>query len=124
MSDNLPADIPRAPDGQLGDVPEGGLDGQPGVQSVRDRDTSIEPDPTRDPAQVDWDLTNAADAGELDPDAETATGDDPAHLAAADDDVPREDLPSASLQPETQGLTPEDAELGDTGQGDLAPEDY
>jgi hypothetical protein len=124
MSDNLPADIPRAPDGQLGDVPEGGLDGQPGVQPMRDRDTSIEPDPTRDPAQVDWDLTNAADAGELDPDAETATGDDPAHLAADDDDVPREDLPSASLQPETQGLTPEDAELGDTGQGDLAPEDY
>ena len=50
MSDNLPADIPRAPDGQVG------------VQPMRDNDTSIEPDPTRDPAQVEWDRTAGADA--------------------------------------------------------------
>lgn len=111
MSDNLPADIPQAPDGQTG------------IQPIRDRDTSIEPDPTRDPAQAEWDRTTALDAGE-DPDIETATGDDPAHLPADDDDVPRADLPSASLQPDTQGMTPEEAELGDSGQGDLAPEDY
>jgi hypothetical protein len=27
------------------------------------------------------------------------------------------------MQPDTQGFNPEIAELGDTGQGDLAPED-
>lgn len=110
MSD-LPADIPRAPDGQTG------------IQPVRDRDTSIEPDPTRDAAQAEWDRTTAWDAGE-DPDVETATGDDPAHLPADDDEVPREDLPSVAQQPDSQGLDPVDAELGDAGQGDLAPEDY
>lgn len=112
MSNDLPADIPRAPDGQVG------------VQPIRDRDTSIEPDPTRDPAQVDWDRTTAEDAGTYEAATATATGDDPAHLPSDDDDVPRQDLPPASFQPETQGVTPEDAELGDTGQGDLAPEDY
>ena len=57
MSDSLPADIPRAPDGQVGTE-------QVGVQPLRDRDTSIEPDPTRDPAQAEWDRTTALDAGE------------------------------------------------------------
>ncbi|MFE5409406.1 sugar ABC transporter ATPase [Microbacterium sp. NPDC056569] len=112
MSDNLPADIPPAPDGQVG------------VQPLRDRDTSIEPDPTRDPAQVDWDRTNARDAGISVEDGATATGDDPAHLPSDDDDVPRSDLPPEGAQPETQGLPPELAEQGETGQGDLAPEDY
>ena len=116
MSDSLPADIPRAPDGQLGTE-------QVGIQPLRDRDTSIEPDPTRDPAQAEWDRTTVLDAGE-DPDIETATGDDPAHLPSDDDEVPREDLPSAASQPDTQGSSPEIAELGDLGQGDLAPEDY
>ena len=111
MSDNLPADIPQAPDGQTG------------IQPLRDRDTSIEPDPAQDPAQAEWDRTTALDAGE-DPDTATATGDDPAHLATDDEDVPRADLPSEALQPETQGLSPEAAELGEDGQGDLAPEDY
>ena len=111
MSDNLPADIPQAPDGQTG------------IQPLRDRDTSIEPDPAQDPAQAEWDRTTALDAGE-DPDTATATGDDPAHLAADDEDVPRADLPPEALQPETQGLGPESAELGEEGQGDQAPEDY
>ncbi|MFB7892834.1 sugar ABC transporter ATPase [Microbacterium sp. NPDC056044] len=112
MSDNLPADIPPAPDGQVG------------MQPMRDRDTSIEPDPTRDPAQADWDRTNARDAGIADDDIATATGDDPAHLASDEDDVPRSDLLPEGAQPETQGLPPELAEQGETGQGDLAPEDY
>ncbi|MFC8680167.1 sugar ABC transporter ATPase [Microbacterium ureisolvens] len=112
MSDNLPDDIPRAPDGQ------------PGVQPIRDEDTSIEPDPTRDPAQVEWDQTTAADAGVFEEDSPTATGDDPAHLPADDEEVPRADQPPAALQPETQDLDPTIAELGDEGQGDLAPEDH
>jgi hypothetical protein len=113
MSDNLPNEVPPAPDGQ------------PGLQPVRDRDTSIEPDPTRDPAQAEWDRTTAAERGvpgdELDP--ATATGDDPAQLPADDDDIPASDLPAEVQQPESQGLSPEAAELGDEGQGDLAPED-
>jgi len=111
MSDNLPPDVPQAPDGQLG------------VQPMRDRDTTIEPDPTRDPAQAEWDRTTAEDAGVAEDDTATATGDDPAHLASPEDDVPRTDLPPESFQPETQGLPPEEAELGDLGQGDLSPED-
>ncbi|MCP2636097.1 sugar ABC transporter ATPase [Microbacterium sp. HD4P20] len=113
MSDNRAPEGPPAPDGQ------------PGLQPVRDRDTSIEPDPTRDPAQVEWDRTAAADAGvsEDQLDEATATGDDPAHLPADDDEVPATDLPGQSRQPETQGMDPEEAELGDAGQGDLAPED-
>ena len=112
MSDNLPADIPPAPDGQVG------------IQPTRDRDTSIEPDPALDPAQAEWDRTTARDAGLSVDDRATATGDDPAHLPSDDEDVPRTDLPSEGAQPETQGLSPELAEQGDTGQGDLAPEDY
>ena len=113
MSDNLPPEVPPAPDGQ------------PGVQPVRDRDTSIEPDPDRDPAQAEWNRTESLDQG-VSPDdlaAATATGDDPAQIPAADDDVPAADLPGEALQPETQGESPEVAELGEEGQGDLAPED-
>jgi hypothetical protein len=111
MSDNLPPDVPPAPDGQVG------------VQPMRDRDTTIEPDPTRDPAQAEWDRTTAEDAGAMPDDTATATGDDPAHLPSPDDDVPRTDLPPESFQPETQGVSPEEAEQGDLGQGDLSPED-
>lgn len=112
MSDNLPADIPPAPDGQVG------------IQPVRDGDTSIEPDPALDPAQAEWDRTSARDAGVSLDGAATATGDDPAHLPSDDEDVPRSDLPPEGAQPETQGLPPELADQGEIGQGDLAPEDY
>lgn len=113
MSDNLPPEVPPAPDGQTE------------VQPVGGRDTSIEPDPDRDPAQAEWARTEALDAG-VSPDdlsAATATGDDPAQIPADDDEIPAADLPRESLQPETQGESPEAAELGDEGQGDLAPED-
>lgn len=43
--------------------------------------------------------------------------------AAASEDIPATDLPSDTAQPETQGTDPVEAELGDEGQGDLAPED-
>lgn len=106
-------DIPQAPDGVTG------------IQPIRDRDTSIEPDPTQDPAQAEWDRTTALDEGasEEDLDAATLTGDDPAQISDERDQIPATDLPSGALQPETQGEEPEIAELGEEGQGDLAPED-
>jgi hypothetical protein len=111
--ETLPEGVPSAPDGQTG------------VQPLRDNDTSIEPDPTLDPAQAEWDRTTALDEGatEDDLDGTTATGDDPSQIPADDDQVPSTDRPGASLQPETQDLDPVVAELGEEGQGDLAPED-
>jgi len=44
-------------------------------------------------------------------------------LPAGSADIPATDLPDEAFQPETQGADPVDAELGDSGQGDLAPED-
>ena len=73
---------------------------------------------------AEWDRATARDAGVPLYDAATATGDDPAHLPSDDEDVPRSDLPPEGAQPETQGLAPELADQGDTGHGDLAPEDY
>jgi hypothetical protein len=105
--------IPPAPDGQVG------------AQPLRDGDTSIEVDPQRDSAQAEWDRTTALDEG-VSPDelaGATATGDDPAQIPGDLDEIPREDLPRGELQPDTQGMDPEAAELGDDGQGDLAPED-
>ncbi|MDY0908577.1 sugar ABC transporter ATPase [Microbacterium sp. CFBP9034] len=111
-SSNLPDGIPPAPDGQVG------------VQPIRDRDSSIEPDPALDPAQAEWDRTIALDEGMSEDDfGATATGDDPAHLSDPRDEVPDSDLPASWQQPETQGIDPIEAELGEEGQGDLAPED-
>lgn len=98
--------------------------GDPALQPLRDGDTSIEPDPTRDPAQAEWDRTAARDEGVADDFAgRTATGDDPAHIPSDDDEIPAEDLPRRFEQPETQGVEPTLAELGEEGQGDLSPED-
>jgi len=99
--------------------------GDDSIQPLRDKDTSIEPDPALDPAQAEWDRTSALDRGVRpeDLDAPTRTGDDPAHLHADDDDIPASDLPGWAAQPETQGTDPLDAVLGADGQGDLAPED-
>lgn len=99
--------------------------GQTDAQPLRDGDTSIEPDPTRDPAQAEWDRTAQLDAG-ADPDDlddATATGDDPAMIPDELDEIPASDLPAASEQPESQGMSPLEAELGEEGNGDLAPED-
>ena len=41
----------------------------------------------------------------------------------ADTEIPLTDLPSDQEQPESQGDEPVEAELGEEGQGDLAPED-
>jgi len=96
------------------------------IQPLRDGDTSIEVDPSEDPAQAEWDRTTALDAGvspdELD--ATTATGDDPDEIPDEDDEIPSYDLPTDAEQPESQGLDPVLAELGEEGEGDLSPNDY
>jgi hypothetical protein len=98
----------------------------PGMQPLRDGDTSVEADPAADPAQAEWDTTTALDEGadldELDP--TTATGDDPALLRRDDEEIPAADLAPSAFQPESQGDDPTIADLGEDGQGDLAPEDY
>lgn len=94
----------------------------PPDQPLEGRDTSIEPDPSKDPAQAEWDRTTAQDEG-MPADPPTATGADPAELPADDDDIPVQDLPGAGEQPDSQGAAPLAVDLGDDGQGDLAPED-
>lgn len=82
-------------------------------------------EPAHDAAQAEWERTTALDNGANpeDLDAPTATGADPSELTGDDDDIPAADLPTAEEQPETDGTEPLIAELGDEGQGDLAPED-
>ena len=48
---------------------------------------------------------------------------DPSDVPSAADDIPSRDLPDSVDQPETQGADPLAAELGEDGEGDLAPED-
>ncbi|MGP3535341.1 sugar ABC transporter ATPase [Microbacterium sp. RD1] len=112
----------------MSDTTRDGIDdaGDPGIQPLRDGDTSVEADPADDPAQAEWDRTTALDEGASldDFDPATATGADPDEIPSPDDEVPAEDLPADWQQPETQGQDPEIAELGDDGEGDLAPEDY
>lgn len=99
-----------------------------GIQPLRDGDSTSVADPDLDPAQREWDRTDALDdaldAG-IDPselDETTPTGDDPAHLATDDTEIPAEDLPADVAQPETQGEDPLIAELGEEGNGDITDE--
>ncbi|MFB8385604.1 sugar ABC transporter ATPase [Microbacterium sp. NPDC055910] len=80
---------------------------QEDFQPLGDRDSSIEADPAEDPAQAEWDGTTGIDA----------------ERPVDDTEIPASDLPDAAAQPETQGTDPVAAELGEEGQGDLAPED-
>ncbi|WP_396645018.1 sugar ABC transporter ATPase [Microbacterium sp.] len=100
-------------------------DGVTGVQPLRDGDTSIEPDPALDPAQAEWDATTARDEGADPADLApaTATGADPAEIPADDSDIPLEDVHPESAGTDSQGEDPGVVELGEEGQGDLAPED-
>lgn len=95
----------------------------PAAQPLGDRDSSITSDD--DAAQREWERTDAVEAG-VDPavlGTATATGADPDEIPSDEDDIPAADLPAGHAQPETQGESPIEAELGDDGQGDLAPED-
>lgn len=81
--------------------------------------------PEQDPAQAEWDRTTALDAG-ADPDeldSATASAGDSRPVPDDDDEIPAADLPPADAQPETEGHAPVVAELGEDGEGDLAPED-
>ncbi|WP_431806355.1 sugar ABC transporter ATPase [Microbacterium paraoxydans] len=97
----------------------------PAPQPLRDGDATSEADPSDDPAQAEWERTEALDDGasvdELE--AATATGRDPDEIPDPDDEVPAEDLPGSGPQPESQGEDPVLADLGEEGQGDLAPGD-
>ena len=95
------------------------------VQPMRDQDTSVESDPGLDPAQAEWDRTTALDEGPAPSEqaATTGPGAAPPEIPDQLDEVPAADLAPESLQPETQGHDPVAAELGEDGQGDLAPED-
>ncbi|MBS0024496.1 sugar ABC transporter ATPase [Microbacterium paraoxydans] len=97
----------------------------PAPQPLRDGDATSEADPSDDPAQAEWERTEALDDGasadELD--TATATGRDPDEIPDPDDEVPAEDLPGSGPQPESQGEDPVLADLGEEGQGDLGPGD-
>ncbi|UJP10716.1 sugar ABC transporter ATPase [Microbacterium sp. KUDC0406] len=88
------------------------------IRPVRDADATAPGDPGSDPAQREWEGSGTEDAGA----DTTATGRDPAEIPDPEDQIPAEDVPSAEAQPETQGTDPETAELGQDGQGDIAPE--
>jgi hypothetical protein len=92
------------------------------IQPLRDGDATTTANPADDPAQAEWDATTAADEGR-DEATQTATGRDPDEIPDADDEIPFDDLHSSGAQPETQDDDPVAAELGEDGQGDLAPED-
>lgn len=91
-------------------------------QPLSDNDTSVSPDADADPAQAEWDGRLSA-TGDSPAEPATATGADPAEITADDDDIPATDVRAGLDQPETQGESPLVAELGDEGEGDLAPED-
>jgi len=81
---------------------------QQDLQPLSDRDGSVESDPAEDPAQAEWEGRRAEEDDER---------------AVDDSEIPASDLPDAAEQPETQGMSPLLAELGEEGNGDLAPED-
>ncbi|MGO1507631.1 MAG: sugar ABC transporter ATPase [Microbacteriaceae bacterium] len=92
------------------------------MQPLRDGDATTTDDANDDAAQAEWDRTRVAEAGDGTVPA-TATGRDPDEIPDPEDEVPFEDLPAPGAEPDTQGDEPVDAELGEEGQGDLAPED-
>lgn len=96
-----------------------------GGQPLRDGDATTEADPRDDPAQAEWERTEALDEGATpeDLEASTATGRDPDEIPDPDDEVRADDLPGTAAQPESQGEDPVLADLGEDGQGDVGPGD-
>lgn len=95
------------------------------MQPLRDGDVTAQGDPADDPAQAEWDRTEALDEGAAESDlgAMTATGRDPDEIPDPEDEIPFEDLHGSESQPETQNADPAIADMGDRGEGDLTPED-
>lgn len=98
------------------------VDDPDAIQPVNGGEATAYADPADDPAQAEWERTEALDAGE-DIDDATATGADPDELASDEDQVPREDQPDSGLQPESQAEDPLVVDLGEDGEGDLGPND-
>ncbi|QBE49524.1 sugar ABC transporter ATPase [Leucobacter triazinivorans] len=94
-----------------------------------DRDATATEPAADDPAQREWEAAAPLDdAGADASDAASAPAPIPApgsDVAAGGDqsEVPAADLPTSESQPESQGEDPVVAELGDDGEGDLAPGD-
>ncbi|GAA4197101.1 hypothetical protein GCM10022219_24490 [Microbacterium oryzae] len=102
------------------------VDDPDAIQPIREGEATSYADPSDDPAQAEWEHTEALDAGaplRADGSIDTATGADPDELASDEEQIPRIDQPGAGLQPESQADDPIIAELGEDGEGDLAPED-
>lgn len=105
------------------DASDARIDSTPdAVQPLRDDEATSFADPSDDPAQAEWERTEALDAG-ADLDEATATGADPDEIPSEDDEIPAADLPSSGLQPETQEGDPVIADIGEDGEGDLSPND-
>lgn len=106
------------------DAAAGRIDGPDEVQPLRDGEATSFGDPQDDPAQAEWDRTEALDDGASadDLDATPAMGRDPDELPAADE-ISGADPPGRELQPESQADDPLIAELGEDGEGDLSPGD-
>ena len=111
------------PDGAVQPLPDG--DAVDGIQPLRDEDATAPADPSADPAQAEWERTEALDDGATGEAVEpsTATGRDPAEIPDDADEIPAADLPAPELQPESQGEDPVIADLGEDGEGDLSPSD-
>lgn len=74
---------------------------------------------------TDASVSSEADAAQREWDGDAVEGQQfPDDARPVDEsEVPGVDQPPEAVQPETQGEEPIEAELGDEGQGDLAPED-
>jgi hypothetical protein len=92
------------------------------IQPVNGAEATAHVDPADDPAQAEWERTQAVDAGE-DIDGATATGADPDEIESQEDQIPRLDQPTSDLQPESQAGDPLIVDLGEDGEGDLGPND-
>ena len=95
------------------------------ARPLRDGDATVVGDGREDPAQAEWDRTDALENGvaEDDLDPPTMTGADPDELPSPDDEIPAEDRIDSRRQPETQGADPLLADIGDEGEGDIGTGD-
>ena len=96
------------------------------AQPLRDGDTSIEPDPTEDPAQAEWDRTTLLDAGVPPEDlaGTTATGDDPDEIGDEDDEIPATTSRRALSSPRARGSIPSSPTSAMRARATSPPNDY
>ena len=94
-------------------------------RGVDDAEATAPDGTVEDPAQAQWERTEAVEEGasQEELDATTATGRDPDEFAAADDVIPGSEPHGVEPQPESQGDEILLAEMGEDGEGDISPED-